>query len=377
MNIYKISIIGFVFTSLSITLPAQNSLVVDAIFYQRDSNYVKAKEAIDKAVVNEKTLNSPKAWFTKGEVYESIALSKKQEIFALDTNAILTSHEAFQKAISFDKPNGSYAKDSKERLQNVWVHLINAGVASYQNKKFDKSLGYYNAAQSIKPLDTTAYVYASYAADAKQDYVLVNSINEKLESMNYKSVAMYYGMIHYAKDTEKNYDKALVIIAKAKTAFPNEITFITEEFNVYLLQGKSDLAKKNLEEAIQKDPNNSLLYFNLGVISEQIGPKDKAPDYYKKAIELKPDNTDALFNLGAFYYHQAADYYKQTSKMSVKEYNLKGKDLEAKADVEFNKALPHFEKVYSINPKDKQTQKILLDIYSRLKMTEKMNSLLD
>lgn len=63
--------------------------------------------------------------------------------------------------------------------------------------------------------------------------------------------------------------------------------------------------------------------------------------------------------------------------MSVKEYNLKGKDLEAKADIEFNKALPYFEKVYSINPKDKQTQKILLDIYSRLKMTEKMNSLLD
>ena len=57
MNIYKTSLIGFVLSSLSITLPAQNSAVVDAIFYQKDSNFVKAKEAIDKACMNEKTLN--------------------------------------------------------------------------------------------------------------------------------------------------------------------------------------------------------------------------------------------------------------------------------------------------------------------------------
>lgn len=376
MNIYKISLIGFVFTSLSITLPAQNSLVVDAIFYQRDSNYVKAKESIDKAVVNEKTLNSPKAWFTKGQIYEGIALSNKPEVKQIDTNAAIVSYDAYSKAISFDKPNGSFAKDSKERLQNVWVILINSGIKSYQTRNFDKALQFYKAAQEIKPTDTTAFVYASFVTEAKQDITASNTIYEQLAKLNYNSISMHFGLIQYAKEIEKNYDKALTLISKARALYPNENVFLTEEFNIYLTQGKSDLAKQKLEEAIQKTPNNSLLYFNLGVLSEQIGPKEKAPEYYQKAIELKPDNTDALFNLGAYYYHQAAANYKLTSNMSVKTYNEKGKQLEADANELFKKALPNFEKVYSIQP-DKQTKKILIDIYMRLKMNDKADALFE
>ena len=370
--IYPITIVLF---SCFNSLQAQNSAVVNAIFYQRDSNFVKAKEEIDKACVHEKTINSPKGWYTKGEVYESIALSSKPTIQALDSNAVFVCYEAYLKTIALDKPNGGYAKQAKDRLSNVWVILVNNGIANYKNRRFDQAIKYYSAAQAIKPEDTTAYLYASYAAEAKQDFEVCNNVYEHLLKLNYKSIAMYFGLIRYAKDVEKNYEKALGLISKAKSIYPHEIIFITEEFNVYLADGKNDLAKQILEEAIQKEPSNALLYFNLGVISEQIGPKEKAPIYYQKAIDLNPQNTDAMFNLGAYHYHQAADIYAATNKMPYKEYASKGNAMEEKANELFKLALPNFEKVYQMNA-DAQTKKILFDIYNRFQMKDKMSQLM-
>ena len=40
------------------------------------------------------------------------------------------------------------------------------------------------------------------------------------------------------------------------------------------------------ERAIEKDPNNHVLYFNLGVITAEQGERDKARSYYESAIEL-------------------------------------------------------------------------------------------
>jgi len=375
MKFKHLSIVYILFITLTQEIIAQNSAIVNAIFYQRDSNFVKAKEEIDNACVHEKTLNSPKGWYTKGEIYENIALSTKPEITALDTNAIVTAYEAYNKSITFDKPNGGYAKQAKDRLANVWVVLINKGIGCYKNKKYDDAIKFYSLAVNIKPEDTTAYIYESYATEAKQDITACNTIYEQLLKLNYKSVLLYFGLIKYAKEVEKDYDKALILTSKAKAIYPYEITFITEEFNIYLAQGKKDLAKQKLEEAIQKDPDNSLLYFNLGVITEQLGPKEKAPEYYQKAIDLNSKNTDALFNLGAYFYHQAAEIYIQTNKMNFKEYAANGKSLEQKANDLFKIALPNFEKVYAINA-DAQTKKILFDIYSRLQMKEKLNELL-
>ena len=52
-----------------------------------------------------------------------------------------------------------------------------------------------------------------------------------------------------------------------------------------------------MELAITKDPENGILYYNLGVISSEQGEADSAIEYYKKAIEFKPDYVDAYLNI--------------------------------------------------------------------------------
>ena len=44
-----------------------------------------------------------------------------------------------------------------------------------------------------------------------------------------------------------------------------------------------------MSEAIEKEPNNPVLYYNLGVVSGELGEKDVAISYYEKSIELRPN----------------------------------------------------------------------------------------
>ena len=54
-----------------------------------------------------------------------------------------------------------------------------------------------------------------------------------------------------------------------------------------------------MSEAIEKEPNNPVLYYNLGVVSGELGEKDVAISYYEKSIELDPSNENSYLNLVA------------------------------------------------------------------------------
>ena len=54
-----------------------------------------------------------------------------------------------------------------------------------------------------------------------------------------------------------------------------------------------------MSEAIEKEPNNPVLYYNLGVVSGELGEKEAAVSYYEKSIELDPSNENSYLNLVA------------------------------------------------------------------------------
>lgn len=370
----KLILSAFTIANLSVAI-AQNSAVVDASLYKNDGDLANAKTSIDKAVVHEKTINSAKAWYVKGEVYKLIAASEKPEIKALSSSALTESYDAFKKAISLDKPNGSYAKDAKADLEQLWPMFINEGVNFYKNKQYKESIQYYTNASEIKPTDTTAYFYSTYAAQALEDFKLNNELNLKLISLNIKSLPVYSQAIHYARETDKNYEQALSLSEKAKVIFPKSTIFYTEDFYTYVAMGNLDLAKQKAEEAIARNPNDATLYNNLGVLSEKLNSKEKSVEYYKKAISLDPNFLDSYFNLGAYYYNLAMEDYNIVNKIPAKDYVSKGKPLEDKAKGNLTLAMPNFEKVYELKP-EQSTKKILIDIYTKLRLVDKRAALM-
>ena len=116
--------------------------------------------------------------------------------------------------------------------------------------------------------------------------------------------------------------------------------FLLERCNLYIELGRTNELITKLGEAIELDPENSLLYFNRGTIYDQEGQTSEAEIDYLKAIELDPSSFGSNYNLGALFFNKAVELnnsanstsdnnkYKKLKNWNPKKSNIKNvKDL--------------------------------------------------
>ena len=72
---------------------------------------------------------------------------------------------------------------------------------------------------------------------------------------------------------------------------------ILTEANIYIELDEKEKFGQLMSEAISMDPNNGNLYYNLGVVTRDLGNLSLAREYYEKAIELDPNLENAYLNL--------------------------------------------------------------------------------
>jgi len=114
---------------------------------------------------------------------------------------------------------------------------------------------------------------------------------------------------------------------------------------VYYKANEVDKMIENCESGLEKYPNDAKLK-NL----TSKGYMKKGLSFYNKGNEIKKAANDSGLN--------QSDPEKFTAEY-------------AKADTEFKKALPYFEKAYEYNNKNKKALKALENIYRNLDMTDK------
>lgn len=361
------------------TASAQNSAVTNAILFQRQGTLDKARTEIDKAITNEKTQGKAKTWYTRGEIYEGMVASPIYGKALGPGEGTKVAYESYSKAVSLEGKDSEYGKMATQKLDGLYGLALNAGVESYNGKDFDKAIESYRMAQQIRPQDSTAYLYAAYAAEAKQDFGSAKEMYGKLQSIGYKSPQMYGRLLQIARQ-EKDDAAARKVIQDALVAYPNNKGFMLEDLNMELSAGRGKEAISKIEKAIAADPKNSNLYAVLGSVYDQDKQPAKALEAYKKAVEVDPNNFDANFNLGVYNYNKAADLYTKASKMSLAEYQKSGKKYEADGKKYFQDSIPYFEKALQVQPDDRSTISSLQKAYLRVGRTsdsEKMSAKLD
>ncbi|MBC6989934.1 tetratricopeptide repeat protein [Hymenobacter sp. BT491] len=358
------------------TASAQNSAVTNAILFQKQGTLDKARTEIDKAITNEKTSGKAKTWYTRGDVYQGMVDSPIYGKALQPGEGTKIAFESYQKAIQIDGKDGEYGKLATAKLDNLYGAALNAGVENYNGKNYGEALKAYQMAQQIRPADTTAYLYAAYAAEANQDFASAKSNYSKLMALNYKSPQVYGRLLQIARQ-EKNDAEAKQIIQQALQAYPNNKAFLLEDLNMDLTAGRGKDAIDKINRAIAADPTNSNLYAVLGSIYDQNKQSDQALAAYRKAVEIDPNNFDAQFNLGVYNYNKAADAYTKASKMDLASYQKSGKKLEADGKKYFQDSVPYFEKALQLQPNDRATISSLQKVYFRLGRTadaDKMNA---
>lgn len=333
-----------------------------SIAYGQGSNVRKAESALQKgdleeamqliseATQHEKTKDDPKTWYTKGLVHKAMIVGEDGNV--KDLSQLDEALEAFDKAKSLDKENGTYVVFGDTQVDALWSQFINAGAQSYQDEDLEKALENFTIATELKPEDTTAFLYAGIAAQELEMWEKTLENYYKLIDLGYEKKDIYNSVIYIERVVNKDNEQALKVMRQARETFPNDNDLLKEEITLLINSEQVDEAEEKLKTAIQAEPDNDILYFTLAFMYDQTDRKDLAIENYEKALELKPESFETNFNLAGLHYNRGADLIKQANEMDLKDYQKNGKALVDKSQEAFKKALPYLEKAHQLKPED-------------------------
>lgn len=351
---------------------AQKTLRTTAFNYLRKGQLDKALESIEPTISDPTTMNDPKTWFYRGNLYLQIHMDTTGKYKNLDPNALTKAFESYQKMRDLDTKKEYYT----EAIQNLLVigeQLYNAGVEKFKVEDYNSAMEHFEKAMVVANhygnVDTLAMFNAGLAAENAKNYPKALQYYNEVIKLDYKNPVIYSslsGVYLATKDTAQAFEAIRV----GRDKYPNDFNLLITETNLYLNTKQNEKAIENLKQAVITDPDNATIHYAVGASYDLMGNKAEAEKAYIKATELNPQHFDANYNLGALYVNQAAEIITEANKLKLGDpkYDV----MKAEADGILQKSIPYLEKASTLDPKDKNTLVALKEIYIRLNMQDKL-----
>ncbi len=168
-------------------------------------------------------------------------------------------------------------------------------------------------------------------------------------------------------------EKALEVIGKGREEFPVSYSLLIDKANIYYNEGDNTKFKEKLEEAININPTEPTLHYNVGVMNMEQNNIEGAIKCFEKAIELKPDYADAYNNIGAAIIEKAAPIIEEMNN-SLSDFDKYDK-LQAKQFEIYKEAIPYYESAYKYNGSNIGIIQTLMGLYENLEMTDKFKEI--
>ena len=279
-------------------------------------------------------------------------------------------------------------KDYKNATENFYLtyllsptdtsFLFNAAVSASQAKELDTALEYYKKLKELGYTGITTQYLATNKASGKEEN-LGSKVNRDLmiktgqyanprdESSKSKKADIIKNTAYILKDQGK-VEEAIAAIKEARNSNPDDLNLLLAEAELYIKLEKMDKFGELMEQAVKMDPNNPVLFFNLGVVNYNQNKIKEANGYYKKAIELDPNYRDAYLNLAYSILNERVAIVEQmnNSLSDFKKYDA----LEQKQKEVCKEALPYLTKADEMK-RTVDTVKTLLNIYDTIENEEK------
>ena len=301
------------------------------------------------------------------------------------------SVEAVNKAIDENKnENFAEATDLLILVYNIDKeknsdYLYYAASTAVNGGDYDRALTYY---QELRDLDYTGSVEKFYATEnetgqevevSAENFILFKKFKEysnfrtemtksKLPEI-IKNIALIYVM-------QKRNDLAIGAIKDARAANPLDVGLILTEANLYIQLGDKQKFADLMKEAIERDPKNHILYFNLGVITSEQGDRNKARFYYEKAIELDPSYASSYLNLAALILDGEPELVEKMNSLgNSRADNIKYEQLQKQREELFLEAVPVLENLTEIDPTNVEALTTMKNIFGTIGDVAKFNEM--
>ena len=357
---------------------------------------IKAKKAIDESYAKQtespvlKLKDETKMYYYRGMIYlDYIMMASMDEGIMKELEAMeeeqleSASFGSLKKCIELDTKN-QWKSDVNRRIESLRAIMFNAGAEMFNQKNYEAAYEAFDGSVKMydvlsKP-DTLAMINAALAAENLNRFDEAYDYYKMCADNNYgKGAEMYRSMIRVLnspKNENKDDQKILSVIEEGKNKFPNDFVLNVEEFNFWYNKGDNDKAQQALQNAIEADPSNKILHFNIGVTYDNLAKTEheaknheKAFEYiekavtgYKSAIELDNKYVDAYYNLGALYVNESQEIQSIANDYDGEKYEQEMK----RGQETMQKGIPYLEKVLTFTPNDKNTLSVLKIIYANM-----------
>lgn len=233
------------------------------------------------------------------------------------------------------------------------------GNYSQSGKQFE--LAYiYSGELDYLYFSASSYINAGLYREALKAYLYLfnNNYDVKLRRAEIvKNISLIYINLGFN-------DLAMDFLKFARKLSPKDVGLILTEADLYLKLGDEARFGALMREAIVLDPNNAMLYYNLGVVNGNAGKRDEAIAYYKMAIELDPTYEASYLNISYVILEGESSIVKQMNNLGTSAAeNRKYDQLKAKREGLFLEAVLYLEQLVKINPNNADVLTTLENIY--------------
>ncbi len=332
----------------------------------------------------------------------------------------LSSIENFNNAKEIEEEGSKiYSTKIDDILTNLFNSFVNDSRSALENKDYELSYKSLEAAYNVSKRDTLYLYNAALVATEAKSYDVALNFYEKLIDLGYTGISINYyatekesGKEQVFQDmksrdfsvdvltthisprdemaesveidilrsiaaiyrTKEDFDNSLKFLEKAKSIDPLDINLILLESNIMWEMGKVDMYQSLITKALEIEPNNVDLIFNLGVVNADKGDHEKAVDYYNKAIAMDPSYTKAYLNAAALTLEKEGAIIEEMNSlgMSTADYN-RYDELKIERENLYRSAIPYLEKVYELENDNLNAARTLKNIFSALGDVESEN----
>lgn len=336
----------------------------------QEGNIAEAREMIDDATTYEKTMGDGKTWYYRGLIYAAIDTSSNAAVKALADDPFKTAMESFAKADQMAKPGSEYFTTDPtsvipvtktQQITQLANYYLNRGASLYERDSLGEAMKNFEKTQVVIPDDTIAYFYAGIVANSMEDYDRAIANMEKYMEKGGTSSDAYSVIINTYSGPKDDKQKALEAARKAKEKFPDNPEFPKVEIGLLIEMDQIEEAKKGLEQAVIREPDNKAYHFYLGYVNSKLESWEVARKNFSEALKLDPSYFDAQYYLAQVYLIDASKIMDQLKNLGISAADKKKQAELDKVLVEKYKiALPHWEKAEALKPND-------LDVLDRLR----------
>ena len=368
-------------TSKSLILSSEDKYKAQFYFYDaKVSNELKDFKNAINSLNNLNKLNPNSNLPTKLELeYSNLGIVISNSV----VNSAVTDNQNSNFLDAAEKLIMAYEMDMDKNID----YLYFAAGSAVNGKDYDLSLEYY---LKLKNMGYTGIVDEYFVTNnetgveekvSQTEYDLLKSSKDysnprigQTES-RFPEIVKNIALIYVQQG--KN-DLAEAAIKEAREIQPDDVSLLLNEADLYIrISNNSDndedrLLYRNkfktlMEKAIELDPDNGILYYNLGVIYAEQGELALAKEKYSQAIKLVPDYVDAYLNLVSVILEDEVSIVDEMNSLGTsKKDNLRYDELKVKREDLYRECVPLLEELLNVSPTNIDALNTLKNIYGVL-----------